>query len=312
MKYRRLGRTDMNVSVVGFGTWAIGGADWGKVHDSDSIKAIHRGIDLGINLFDTAPLYGNGRSEEVLGRALEGIRDEVIIATKCGPREVRPGLLHVDLSRQGIIQQCEDSLRRLKTDRIDLLQVHWFDPAWPIEDTMGHLGDLVQSGKVRYIGVSNYGLAELNRAAKTGSLSSLQPPYNLFIRDIEGEILPFCQGENIGVLAYEPLARGLLTAKFQDKPIFEPGDIRASDPRFSPSKIEAYVRSANRIQKIAQNNEMTAAQCAIAWILCKPVVTSALCGAKTAAQAVENARAADFVFDPVTIQRLEEASNLTG
>ena len=156
MQYRRLGKTGFDVSVIAFGAWAIGGADWGKVDDRDSIKAIHRSLDLGVNLFDTAPLYGNGHAESVLGKALEGVSQKVIIATKCGPIEVRPGLLRFDLSREGLISQVDDSLRRLKVDRIDLLQVHWYEAGWPIEETMGHLAEFVKAGKVAAIGVSNF------------------------------------------------------------------------------------------------------------------------------------------------------------
>jgi aryl-alcohol dehydrogenase-like predicted oxidoreductase len=305
-----LGNTGFQVSVVGFGTWAIGGADWGRVDDRDSIKAIHRAVDLGVNLFDTAPLYGNGHAETVLGQALEGLRNDVFIATKCGPLEVRPGLLHVDLSRDGLVRQCDDSLRRLKTDRIDLLQVHWFDPAWPVEETMGHLADLVRAGKVRAIGVSNFGAAELTRAADAGPLSTLQPPYNLFTREIDEDVLPRCAERNLGVLAYEPLARGLLTAKFDGQSRFAPGDIRASDPRFRMPALATYAAAARRVERVAQAQGMTAAQAAIAWVLSRPAITTALCGAKTAAQVVENARAADFEPDAVTLDRLEQAARL--
>lgn len=312
MRYRMLGGTGFRVSVVGFGTWAIGGADWGRVDDRDSVKAIHRAVDLGVNLFDTAPLYGNGHAESVLGQALEGLRNDVFVATKCGPIEVRPGLLHVDLSRDGLVRQCDDSLRRLRTDRIDLLQIHWFDPAWPVEDTMGHLADLVQAGKVRAVGVSNYGAAELARAVDTGVAATLQPPYNLFAREIEADVLPLCVARNLGVLAYEPLARGLLAAKFDERSRFEPSDIRASDPRFRMPALARHVAAARRVERVARSQDMTAAQAAVAWALSRPGVTTALCGAKTAAQAAENARAADFEPDATTLARLEEAARLDG
>lgn len=312
MRFRALGNTGFQVSVIGFGTWAIGGHDWGRVDDRDSIKAVHRAADLGVNLFDTAPLYGNGHAETVLGQALEGLRNDVFVATKCGPVEPRPGLMHVDLSRDGLVRQCEDSLRRLRTDRIDLLQVHWFDPAWPIEDTMGHLANLVQAGKVRAIGVSNFAAAELARAAAGGPLATLQPPYNLFARDIEHDILPRCIELGLGVLAYEPLARGLLTAKFDERPVLAPGDIRRNDARFRMPTLGRYVAAARRIERIARAQDMTAAQAAVAWVLAQPGVTTALCGAKTATQAVENARAADFEPDAVTLDRLARAAVLEG
>jgi len=310
MRYRRLGKTGFDVSVIAFGAWAIGGADWGKVDDRDSIKAIHRSLDLGVNLFDTAPLYGNGHAESVLGKALEGVSQKVIIATKCGPIEVRPGLLRFDLSREGLISQVDDSLRRLKVDRIDLLQVHWYEAGWPIDETMGYLAEFVKAGKVAAIGVSNFLPAELNKAADTGVAASLQPPYNLFRRDIEEEILPICIARDLGVLVYEPLARGLLTDKFTPDHQFDPKDIRATDPRFKMPTFERYIAATNRVAKIAKSFGVAAGQIAIAWVLAKKGVTTALCGAKTALQAVENIKAADIELDSEILARLEQAASL--
>jgi aryl-alcohol dehydrogenase-like predicted oxidoreductase len=308
MRYRQLGDTGIQVSVVALGTWAFGGLDWGRVFDADSIKAVRRSLDLGVTLIDTAPIYGNGRAEEVLGVALEGVRAGVVVATKCGPQEVRPGMVRMDLSREGIRSQCIESLRRLKTDWIDLLQVHWSDPAWPVEDAIVALQELRQEGLIRAFGVSNYSADEITRALSVGKVDSLQPPYNLFRREIEESVLPLCRENNIGVIAYEPLARGLLTGKFDEKAKFEPGDVRARDRRFRHENLPRYLQAVRRVAMIAHREGMTPAQAAIAWVLAQPGITSAICGAKTATQVVENARAADLEPDGDTLARLTAVS----
>lgn len=310
MKTRRLGNSDLEVSVIVLGTWAMGGKDWGRVDDGDSIKAIHRAIDMGINTIDSAPLYGNGRAETVVGRALEGLRRNVIIATKCGPVERPDGSLVMDLSPAGIEAQCDDSLRRLKTDWIDLMQVHWNDPLIPVEDTMGALERLVKAGKVRFIGVSNFSADEIRKCSSAGVLASNQPPYNLFRRDIEKEILPTCQELGVGVIVYEPLARGLLTGKFDGPTKFDAGDIRRNDPRFSQTNIGKYIEAVKRVANLAYRENYTTAQAGIAWALASKGVTATICGAKTAYQVVENARAGDLELDRAFVERLENATLL--
>lgn len=305
MRYRTLGGTGFEVSVVAVGTWAMGGKDYGRVYDGDSIKAVHRAIDLGVNLFDTAPIYGAGHAEEVLGRALDGVRKDVFIATKCGPDEVRPGLLRVDLSRDGIAAQCDASLKRLRTDWIDLLQVHWSDPAYPVEDAVAAMIPLVEAGKVRAIGVCNFTAAELSRALDAAPVAALQPPFNLFRRDAEQDLLPLCREKGLGFLAYEPLARGMLTGKFQDGVRFDPGDIRATDPSFKGERLRVRVEASSRLATLARREGMTPAQLAIAWVLSRPGVTTALCGAKTATQAAENARAAEIDPPKTVLERAE-------
>lgn len=309
MRYRRLGRTGIEVSVVAVGTWAMGGKDFGRTDDRDSAKAIHRALDLGVTLFDTAPIYGYGRAEEVLGRALEGVRKDVVVATKCGPVEPRPGLLRMDYSPAGLVSQVDASLRRLKTDVIDLLQLHWPDPAWPIEDAVGAMGRLVSAGKVRAIGVSNVTPDELRRAVMAGPVGSVQEAYSLLNREFEKELLPLCREHDLGVLLYEPLARGLLTGKFTPAWRFEPGDVRVTDPRFKGSAFQANLAAAERVGAVARSQGIPASQAAIAWVLAQSGVTAALCGAKTAAQSSDNARAGDLELDATTLQALAAAAN---
>ena len=298
MQYRALGNSGFEVSVIGFGTWATGARDYGRVEDQDSIKAIRRAFDLGVNLFDTAPIYGSGHAEEVLGRAVEPFRHEVFLATKCGPVEVRPGLVRLDLTADGILAQCDASLRRLRTDHLDLLQVHWNDPACPVAETVAALVRLVESGKVRAIGVSNFSRTDIEAACAAGPVASLQSRYSLLRREVESEILPLCREKNVGFLAYEPLARGLLAGRMDPRRRFEPGDIRARDPDFQGERFHQRLEVVRRFAEFAARHGWTAAQLALAWVAAQPGVTSVLAGAKSAAQAAENAKAADVALDP--------------
>lgn len=303
MRYRQLGSSDITVSIVGLGTWAMGGRDYGRVDDADSIKAIHRALDFGITFFDTAPIYGNGHAEEVLGRALGPERKGVVIATKCGPIEVPGRGLIMDLSPSGIRKQCEESLRRLRTDWVDVLYIHWSDPAWPVEDAVLAIEGLVTSGMVRAIGVSNFTAAELQAAAQAARVVTLQAPYSLLCRKIEKEILPLCKQASIGVVAYEPLARGLLSGKAEEKRRFDEGDIRRKDPRFYGLSFMRHLEAVSELSKLATRNGMSTAQLSIGWVIAQEGISSAVFGAKTAAQVAENARAADEELDAETATR---------
>lgn len=305
MHYRKLGSTDFEVSIVGFGTWPLGGRDYGRVDDHDGIKAIRRAVDLGVNFFDTAPIYGSGHAEEVLGRALEPVRKEVLIATKCGPIEVRPGLVRLDLTPQGIVAQCDASLRRLRTDHVDLLQVHWNDPAWPVEKTMEVLMRLVRAGKARAVGVSNFSITDLRAAQEAAPVASLQSRYSLLHREVEADVLPFCREAGIGFLAYEPLARGLLAGRMVPGRRFEPSDIRARDPDFQGERFARRLQCVASFAEMARSQGWTPAQAAIAWVAAQTGVTSVLVGAKNAAQAAENAIAGDVDLDPGTIEEMD-------
>ncbi len=303
MRFRRLGPTGFDVSVVSFGTWTVGGADWGRVDDRDSIKAIRRSVELGVNLFDTAPIYGNGHAEKVLGEALAGMRDQVFVATKCGPWEDELGRLRLDLSRDGITRQVEDSLRRLGTDRIDLLQVHWNDTIWPVDQTMEALRGLVDAGKIRTFGVSNFSAPEY-AAAVSGGCVSLQSPYSLMNRDVEAGLLPACAETGTGFLAYEPLGRGMLAGKYGPGTRFEPGDIRAQDPRFRGAAFRDNLARVEQFRRLADAHGMDAAAAAVAWVVHNPAVTTAIRGARTVTQAAANARAADREIDDALAARM--------
>ncbi len=310
MRYRRLGKAGFDVSVVAVGTWAMGGQDFGRTDDRDSVKAIHRALDLGVTFFDTAPIYGVGRAEEVLGEALTGIRKDVRIATKCGPVEPRPGLLRMDYSPEGLVAQVDASLRRLRTDVIDLLQMHWPDPSWPVEDAVGAMARLVQAGKVLAIGVSNMQPEELRRAIAAGPVVSVQEAYSLLNRTFEKELLPICRQNDLAVLAYEPLARGLLTGKFTPAWRFQPGDVRATDPRFQGEAFLENLKAADRVASVARMQGLPSSQASVAWVLARSGITTALCGAKTAAHAAENARAGDLDPDPTLLADLERAAGI--
>ena len=291
MEYRQLGTSDLKISVIGFGTWAIGARGWGKVNDDESIAAIQRGIDLGINFFDTADVYGRGHAEEVLAKALGNRRKDVIVATKVGNRWSADGnTVWADLSPAYIRHAVEDSLRRLKTDFIDLYQIHRPDPKTPVADTMGTLLDLVQEGKIRYIGTSNLAPEQLKEYLSYGPVVSLQPVLNLLTRHTEVQILPLCQKENVGVVVYSPMAMGLLTGKYEKPVAFEPNDFRAMNVLFQGKNFARNIAISKALKKYAEARGYTPAQLAVAWVLAHPAVTSAICGAKRPAQIEESAR----------------------
>lgn len=240
MEYRKLGDSELEVSVVGYGCWAMGKRFWGDdVDDEESIRAVHRALELGITLFDTADVYGMGHSERVLGEALKGHRDEMIIATK-GARVWDEETLEVtgsDISAGHIIKACNNSLARLGIDCIDLYQVHTSYEGAPIEECAEALVKLQQEGKIRYLGVSNYSVPDMQRHIATAPLTSLQPPYNMLTRGIEEEILPFCIEHNIGTLVYGPMAQGLLSGKYREGATWPESDMRHNSPRFQGERF---------------------------------------------------------------------------
>ncbi len=324
---RRLGQSDVLVSPVTFGAWAVGGWMWGGSDEAESIAAIQASIDHGATTIDTAAIYGQGYSEEVVARAIEGRRDQVQIATKCGmrwdsERRLRP-LAHEGQPRQGhhhpqefapdsVAYECEQSLKRLKIDVIDLYQVHWHDASTPVEDTMHALLKLKEQGKIRAIGVSNYDVPLMKGAVAVGQLDSLQPPYSLIQRKIEPAILPYCRENNIGVIVYSPMERGLLTGSVTPDRVFPPGDHRASHKFFTVENRKRVLAALELVKPIAEAHKMSLAQLAIAWTIAEPGITAALVGARNPEQAVHNAQAMNFtlsegeraeirkVFDPVS------------
>lgn len=265
-------------SRIALGTWAIGGSMWGGPDDENAARTIDKALDLGINVIDTAPVYGFGHSEDVIGRALEGKRDRVILATKVG-LNWQDGKVFRDSRPARIAQEVEDSLRRLRTDHIDLYQVHWPDPKTPIEETARALEKLVQAGKVRALGVSNFSPEQMDEFAQFAPLATIQPPYNLFERDIEKDVLPYAVKNNLAVLAYGPLCRGLLSGRMTAERQFEGDDLRRTDPKFQQPRFGQYLKAVEDLKGIANKHNKSMLALAIRWVLDKGP-TIALWGAR--------------------------------
>ncbi|TFH13845.1 MAG: aldo/keto reductase [Lentisphaerales bacterium] len=317
MKRRTLGQSGIKASVVGFGAWAVGGWMWGGTQEKDSIAAIHAAIDAGISLIDTAPIYGFGRSEEIVGKAIHDCRDKVVLATKCGlvwHREQGEHYFNSDedhprqdasqynvyryLGPESIREEVEMSLRRLQTDRIDLYQTHWQEGTTPIADTMATLLKLKQEGKIRAIGVSNVSVAQLDEYRKAGVIDSDQEKYSMLHRAPESDLLPYCGENNIAFLAYSPLAQGLLTGKIGPDRTFAPGDQRNNSSLFSADSRQAISQRLEKFRPIAEAHGVTPGQLAIAWNLQQAGCSHALVGARTPDQARENAGAGDLTLTP--------------
>ena len=306
MQTRQLGRSDVKVSPVIFGAWAIGGWMWGGTEEQDSIDAIRAAVEHGVNTIDTAAIYGMGHSEELVGKAIKGIRDKVVIATKCGMRwegeegsdpwpqkdpSGRDVIIRKNSRPQSIAYECEQSLRRLAVDVIDLYQIHWPDVSTPVEDSMRAMLKLKEQGKIRAIGVSNYDVQWLRNAGKVAPVDSLQPPYSLIQRKIEKEILPYCREQQIGVIVYSPLERGLLTGTVSPERQFPPGDHRATHKFFSVENRKRVLAALEKIKPIAERHKASLAQVVINWTINEPGITAALVGARNAEQAAHNAGA---------------------
>jgi aryl-alcohol dehydrogenase-like predicted oxidoreductase len=271
----------LEVSRVAIGTWAIGGWMWGGTDDAQSIAAIRAALKHGINLIDTAPAYGFGHSEEVVGKAVAevGLRDEVVIATKTG-LEWRDGKVFRNASRARILQEVDDSLRRLRTDHIDIYQVHWPDPEVTIEETAEAMRALLASGKIRAIGVSNFSVQQLEQFRRVAPLHVLQSPFNLFERQIENDALPFCRKNNIAVLGYGALCRGLLTGRMRTDTVFEGDDLRRTDPKFVEPRYSQYLSAVEQLDRLAADRfGKRVIHLAVRWILDRGI-TSALWGAR--------------------------------
>ncbi|WP_047465574.1 aldo/keto reductase [Rhizobium rhizogenes] len=304
---REIGRSGVAASAVGLGTWAIGGWMWGGTDEAESIAAIQASLGAGVTLIDTAPAYGLGRSEEIVGKALAGRRDKAVIATKCGlvwhtdkgrhffDQDGRP--VHRYLGRDAIFHEIEESLRRLGTDYIDLYITHWQDPTTPVEETMRALEDLKASGKIRAIGASNVGVPELEAYISTGGLDAIQERFSMIDREIETDLLPLTRANGISTLSYSSLALGLLSGAIGPDRVFSGDDQRLGNPRFSVSNREKVLAFASAIRPVADKHKASIAQTVIAWTLSRPGVTFALCGARNPAQALDNARAGTIRLD---------------
>ena len=297
MKRRQLGKEGPWLSEIGLGAWAIGGAwqwGWGPQDDRDSLATIQKALDLGINWIDTAPVYGLGHSEEVVGKAVAGKRQDVFIATKCGLVWDDRGRVRNNNRPDSIRRECEASLKRLNTDYIDLYQIHWPDPRTPVEASWEEMLRLKQEGKVRYIGVSNFGVDLLETCERLGHVNSLQPPYSMVHRvrypEVENEILPWCRAHGVGVVAYSPLQNGLLTGKFTRERLEQlpRDDWRRKSEFFQEPLFSQVLELVERLKPIAATYEKSLTQLAIAWVLQNPAVTAAIVGARRPEQVEEH------------------------
>jgi aryl-alcohol dehydrogenase-like predicted oxidoreductase len=299
MQTRRLGDSDLDITPLGFGAWAIGGGDWafgwGAQDDRDSIAAIREALDLGVNWIDTAPVYGLGHSEEVVAKALAGVSRRPLVFTKCGRVWDEHREIGKRLKAGSIRAECEASLRRLEVDCIDLMQIHWPEPDEDVEEGWAACARLKEEGKVRWIGVSNFSVAQLERARRIAPVTSLQPPYSLLRRDIEAEILPWCGAHGVGVLAYSPLASGLLTGAWTRERLaaLPDGDWRkAKNPLFQEPRFSRTLEAMAVIRGIALARGVTAGAVALAWVLANPAVTAAIVGARRPGQFADHSAAA--------------------
>ena len=264
-------KTQLKVSRVALGTWAMGGWMWGGSDQREAIATIHAALNQGINLIDTAPVYGFGASEEIVGAALDGVRAQTVIATKTG-LEWRDGKIYRNATGERILREIDDSLRRLRTDYIDIYQVHWPDPLVPVEETAEAMRSLYEQGKIRAIGVSNFSVAQIERFRKVAPLHVLQPPYNLFERGIEAEILPYCQANGIATLGYGALCRGLLSGRMRPDTVFHGDDLRGVDPKFQPPRFAQYLEAVRQLDELAQRRfHRHVIQLAVRWMLDKGI-----------------------------------------
>jgi len=308
-----LGNSDLRITPIGIGAWAIGGGGWngsmGPQNDSDSIPAIHAALDYGLNWIDTAALYGLGHSEEMVARAIQRRTPKPYVFTKCERVWDEDGNIGACLKAESIRRECEDSLRRLKTDVIDLYQIHWPEPDQDIEEGWTELARLKEEGKVRYIGVSNFSVGQMKRAQAIAPITSLQPPYAIVRRESEQEILPFCLSQNIGVIVYSPMYAGLLTGAMTRERVanFLPEDWRRNLPGFKEPALSRNLRVVEHLRAIGKRAGRTPGEVAITWTLNHPAVTGAIVGFRNPQQVAGIAGAADFRLNQNEISQIEEA-----
>ncbi|MGI8905545.1 MAG: aldo/keto reductase [Candidatus Sumerlaeaceae bacterium] len=313
MKLRNLGNSDIQITPIGFGAWAIGGAgwaySWGEQDDNDSIAAIRQALNRGMNWIDTAAIYGLGHSEEVVARALDGWKgNRPYIFTKCSLTWDEKGEVGNSLKAQSIRRECEDSLRRLKVDVIDLYQVHWPNPETDIEEGWTTMAELKQEGKVRWIGVSNFNVEQMKRAQAIAPITSLQPPYSMLRRGIEAEILPYCEANDIGVIVYSPMLSGLLTGAMTKERAanLSPGDWRSRNPEFKEPKLSWNLALVELLREIGKQHGRSPGEVAIAWTLRNSAVTGAIVGSRSSAQVDGVIGAGHLVLNEDEARRIEE------
>jgi aryl-alcohol dehydrogenase-like predicted oxidoreductase len=320
MEYRVLGKDGIEVSVVTFGAWAIGGWLWGGTDQKEAVAAIQKGIELGITSIDTAPAYGFGLSEKIVGEAIRGKRDKLQILTKFGLRwdlkkgefyfntedaQGRPVQMYKHSGAKSVMEECERSLELFGTDYIDLYQIHWPDSTTPIDETMETVGRLIEQGKVRAAGVCNYSVEQMKEARRTVRLLSNQVPYSMVNRDIENDVVPFCVEHGFGILAYSPLQRGLLTGKIKPGHAFGPGDHRPTTPFFKEKNMSKVLSFLDDLRPIAEGHGATLAQVVINWTIRRRGITAALVGARNPKQVEENAKAASIPLSESDIEAID-------
>ncbi len=297
---RALGNSDLRLTPIGFGAWAIGGGNWefawGPQDDNESIRAIHRALDLGINWIDTAAIYGLGHSEEIVARALKSTSHKPLVFTKCSMRWHPDRTIYRSLKVDSLAEELDHSLRRLGVDTIDLYQIHWPDPADQIEEGWEALARFQEQGKVRYIGVSNFNVGQMQRVQKIAPITSLQPPYSMLRRAIEAEILPFAQANHIGVINYSPMVSGLLTGKMTaERAASLPGDDwRRRNVEFKEPRLSRNMRLVDLLREIGSGHNVSAGVVAVAWTLHHPAITAAIVGGRSAEQVEGLTPALDF------------------
>lgn len=311
MQTRNLGNTELELTTVGLGTWAMGGPwqfGWGPQDDDEAIAAIIKALDMGINWIDTAPAYGLGHSEELIGQALRRTSAKPFIATKCGILWNERKEKVTCLKKRSIRKECHDSLRRLGIDVIDLYQMHWPDPDEDVEEAWEEMVRLKEQGKVRYLGVSNFAVEHLDRVRRIHEPVSLQPPYSMLHREAEDELLGYCAANNIGVVAYSPMQRGLLTGKFSRERLAELAvdDHRRRNPDFLEPQFSATMELVEELKEIAGRNGRTCAQLAISWVLRRSEVAAAIVGARRPAQIEETVPAGDWKLSEEDIKEIEK------
>ena len=316
MQKRKLGYSELQLTPIGLGTWAMGGGNWkfgwGPQGDQDSIRAVHSAIDEGINWIDTAAIYGHGHSEKVIREAIKGRRDDLIIATKCGRVWEGDSLdIGKSLKRKSIKNEVEASLKRLGIEVIDLYQIHWPEPDEEIEEGWATVAELIKEGKVRYGGVSNFNLEQLKRAQSIYPIASLQPPYSMLKREIEEEIMAYCNENNIGIIAYSPMQAGLLSGKFTKERAAKlpDSDWRSRNAFFKEPQISIIVEMVEKLKSIAQNKGITMAQLSLAWVLRRKEVTAAIVGARDPEQIKETVLAGEIILSGSEIQEIQDILN---
>lgn len=305
MQLRSLGTSDVRITPIVMGTWQAGKDMWAGIDDSETAKAIRGAFDAGITTIDTAAYYGNGHSERIVGEALAEVREQVVYATKVFSNQLR---------YDQVIASCERSLKNLKTDYLDLFQIHWPAGSWgsehvPIAETMQALNDLRQQGKIRVIGVSNFSREQLEEAGKFGRIDSLQPPYSLFWRHVEKELMPYCLENDITILAYSSLAQGLLTGKFGPDHRFAKGDHRSRNKLFKPENYPKVQEALAKLRPVAERRGISLGQLALAWVIAQPR-TCAIAGARNLEQVLQNAKAAEVRFSSEDLREIDTIGRL--